>query len=157
MALEWKVLPFQALQKAVLLVSLFMLVYQDYLSLEEYQKHEYIQVPEETTLAKVTLPMIVVCNEEAFLSNETSKADLFTGASMNIKFLGWSKENLTTIQYLKSLLVENQLNMSAVFSHRIVPTGKEEPLKIHPLRITAYEGQCYSIKVHNDTLDHNLE
>ena len=146
MASTWKALSFQILQKTVLLVSLSMLLYQDYLSLVEYQKHEYIQIPEVSTLAKVTLPMIVVCHEKPFTANVTSKMDLFMGASATV-FVGWQNENITTKEHLKSLLLETHLNMTAISSERITQVEVWQPLEVHQLRLTYNDGQCFSVRL----------
>ena len=139
MAFEWKTAFFQTLQKAVLLVSLSMLLYQNYLSFAEYNKHEYMQIQEEASLARVTLPMLVVCPKEPFASSAS-----FMGYSED-KFEGWGTNNMTTNMFLESLLVEKQLEFEAFVSESLLSNDTKEKLEVKKLRITYYDGQCYSV------------
>ena len=61
MALEWKTVPFQPLQKAVLLVYLAMLVHHDYMY--KLNRVSGAHILEESTISKITLPFIIVCPE----------------------------------------------------------------------------------------------
>ena len=97
----------KALRGLVGIFCAFLLFYQIYLSLAEYQKREYVQVPEDSSLSQVTLPRIVVCNEQGFKENINST--LFTGMNPNFSklktnFVGWSRKNMTTKGHLESLV-----------------------------------------------------
>ena len=150
MALEWKTLPFQALQKAVFLVSFSMLLYQGYLIFAEYEKHEYMQIQEEANISGVTLPMIVVCPAKAFDLN--SSYSLFMGIS-GAQFVGWGRDNMTTEEYLEHHLVEKLLGIEAFISERLQLDFTTNRLEVKKLRIAYYDGQCYSIVMPKNVTD----
>ena len=140
----------QAAQTAVLLMSSAMLVLQVYLSVLEYQKHEYIQVPEESSLSKVALPMITVCPEKPYKTN--FPRFFFAGFDSEARqFVGWSRDNKTTKEYLESFVTNEIENTSssveALFSESIVRVTEGQKLGLRKLRITYYYGQCFAISL----------
>ena len=149
MALQWGALCVQVAQKAVLLVSSTMLVLQVYLSILEYQKHEYVQVPEESSLSQVDLPMITVCHENPYKTNVTSL--LFIGADINTRqFLGWARDNMTTMDYLESLVtneIENTSSVEIQISKKILTETEGRKLDLKKLRINYYDAQCFYVSL----------
>ena len=120
MAPQWKDLPFQALRKAVLVMSTAMLVYQVYLSIKEFQKQEYVQVSEDSTLAKVTLPMLIVCHEKAV--DQKNDLYFYSGMDASNNFEGWSRNNMKTMDYLQSIItVEEEKNFTSLISESLMP------------------------------------
>ena len=138
MALQWKTVLLQAIQKAVFLMSSAMLVYQVFLSIAEYQKNEYIQVPEDSTLSKMDMPMLIICHEQPFKSNLTSY--YYPGVNESYHFIGWARDNMTTQESLESLATvkeETHLQIySAFYSEGLLPTNSSEALKLQKLRKT---------------------
>ena len=124
------------IRRAVLLVSVTLMIYQVYLSLAEYQKREYVQVPEDSTLSKVTLPRIVVCNEQGF--KEKVNMSLFTGmhpiyAKQKPNFFGWSKKDMTTKHHLESLVTlhtKSQLFFKALLAKSMMSFGNQKDLTL---------------------------
>ena len=145
MALQWETLSVQVAQKAVLLVSSAMLVLQVYLSVLEYQKHEYVQVPEESTLSQVALPVITVCHEKPYKTNVPRL--FFAGVdSETMQFVGWARNNMTTKEYLESLVtneIENTSSVEALISKSILKEPDGQKLDLKKLRINNYDGQCF--------------
>ena len=88
--------------ETVILMSSAMLVNQVYLSFAEYQRNEFIQVSEDSTLSKVDLPKLIVCHEQPFKSNVSSS--LYVGTNETRYFTGWARDNMTTEKYLESLV-----------------------------------------------------
>ena len=136
------------------LVGLFctcLLFYQVYLSLAEYQKHEYVQVPEDSSLSEVTLPRIVVCNGKGF--KEKVNMSLFTGmdpiyAKQKPNFFGWSKKDMTTKDHLESLVTlhtKSQLFFKALLAKSMMSFGNQ--IEDQKLRISYHDGQCFSITI----------
>ena len=152
MDLKGNAFPLKLLRRAVLLVSVALMFYQIYQSLAEYQKREYVQVPEDSTLSQVTLPRIVVCNEQGF--KEKVSTSLFAGmhpiySRKKPLFFGWGKENMTTKDHLESMVTlkhKNQLLFRAKLAESIVSL-KRRTMEDQKLRISYPDGQCYSIKI----------
>ena len=138
-------LPLGGLQKAVLLVCSSLLIFQVYLSFTEYQRHEYVQIQEDSTLSKVTLPMVIICHNKGF--NESVMGNFATGMTPEGHFFGWSKNNMTTKTYMESLTNQNkgQLIHKIYFSEQFSGSGK--PIKTEKNRITYPDGQCYTMNI----------
>ena len=147
MDLQGKGFPLKLVRGAVLLVSLALMAYQAYLSLAEYQKHEYVQTPEDSTLSGVSPPRVIVCHEQGFRPGVTTSQLMGMTRSPG-KFFGWGEENMTTKEYLGSLATvqeKNQLLIKAHLAESVTSGGTK--IKDEKLRISFVDGQCYSISI----------
>ena len=64
----------------------------------------YVQISEDSTLAKINLPMINVCHKEGFKSKVTSH--LLTGMDNHRVFVGWRIKNVSTkdvMEFIKKI------------------------------------------------------
>ena len=71
------------------------------------------------------------------------------------QFMGWGRDNMTTIEYLENMLVENKVIVKAFVSESLIYryTTESNLLEVEKLRITHNKGQCYSVAIPRKTFD----
>ena len=68
-------------------------------------------------------------------------------------FCPYLKDNMTTEEYLGSLLIENALKPEAFVSENLHLNFTSNQLEVKKLRITYYDGQCFSVTLPKNVTD----
>ena len=151
------------LEKTVFIICASMLLLQIFLSFHNYQQHDFVETNEDDELYNVDMPMIIVCAKEPFIEN--LEPPFYVGLDPNDQegsFLGWTVENVSTHDHIKSnatvqnigdLLEEAWIANTSWF---VTERSAQLTQYFEPMRITFYDGQCFSLEVPKDVVRRHI-
>ena len=97
------------LEKTVFFICACMLLLQIFLSFKNFQRHDHVETYTEDHMYNVDMPLIVLCAETPF--KPSLKEIFFIGLDdQNKSFTGWTVENVSTHNYIKSKATAQNLS-----------------------------------------------
>ena len=134
------------MEKIALLVCITMLLCQNYYSFLTYWQQDYIETKADEQLFNVDLPMIMICAENPFI-NDLDRL----GFDSKWEFIGWANKNASAKDDIKSNTrlqnVSDIVNAAHTLDDLMYKNNSAKDLKLKKLRITPFDGQCFSVVV----------
>ena len=134
------------MEKIALLVCITMLLCQNYYSLMTYWQQDYIETKADAQLFNIDLPMIMICGENPFINDLDP-----LGFDSKWEFIGWANENASAKDDIKSNTrlqnVSDIVNAAHTLDDLMFNNNSAKELKLKKLRITPFDGQCFSVVV----------
>ena len=150
-------------EKLVLVLYISLLLLQIFLSVKDYEKHEYVDTRVEDLLYNVDFPMIILCAEKHHGDGLTSLEDdmFYVGFHQKQRqnFVGWATKNMSTFENLKWRARIN--NATDLVDHAWIPknvwSGDQGPtLEVKKLRIMHRDGQCFTLVIPKEEMSKKL-
>ena len=150
------------LEKTVFAICTLMLLLQIFLSFKDFQRHDYVETYGEDLLFNVDMPKIILCNQTPFTPPLGDRFFIGIDPDDEMTFVGWTVENVSTQNYLKSKTkvqdISDLLKVAWVANASWGWTDGSVHLThfFEPMRITFYDGRCFSLVVPKEEVEKNL-